>query len=288
MKTTILFAAAMLALSWACRGGAEDSMKPIKIYIHTDLEGVTGIETYESIQTDGPGYQRCRELLMGDLNAAIEGAFEGGADVVTVLDSHGGSRARNFIPEMLDKRAEQDPKENKKWWGKLDESYAATMFIGAHAMAGTLNAFLDHTQTSVTWYNYSVNGRRFGELAQWAAVAGHFGVPLVMVSGDAAACAEAKDFFRPVETAVVKSGIGRNKARLVEEGEARRRIREAARDSIALIGKAKPFKPKMPMEIVLEFQRSDYCDAVADRPGIERLDARTIRKMGATGLDIFP
>lgn len=287
MKTSLL-ACALLAIAGASCLGANNAMKPIRVYIHTDLEGVTGIETCESIQTDGPGYQKCRELLMGDLNAAIEGAFEGGADVVTVLDSHGGSRARNFIPEMLDKRAEQDFKENKKWWGKLDESYCATMFIGAHAMAGTLNAFLDHTQTSVTWYNYSVNGRRFGELAQWATVAGHFGVPLVMMSGDAAACTEAKSFFSPVETAVVKSGIGRNKARLVESEEARRRIREAARKSMALIGKAKPFKPEMPMEIVLEFQRSDYCDAVADRPGVERIDARTIRKVGQTGLDIFP
>lgn len=256
------------------------------IYIMTDLEGVSGIDSADMIERDHPRFRECCELLMGDLNAAVEGAFEGGATRVMVRDGHGG--APNFIPELLDPRAEEDPRPAARWWGQMDSSFDATFIIGAHAMAGTLNAFLDHTQSSVAWHDYIVNGRRMGELAQWAIIAGHFGVPLVMVSGDAAACGEAEEFFQTVETAVVKEGVGRNSARLVPLDEARRRIREAARRAVGLIGMARPFHVEPPLEIILRFNRSDYCDRAAGNPGVERVDARTIRKLAASPLEILP
>ena len=258
----------------------------MRIYIHTDLEGVSGIDSAEMIEREGPRFRECCELLMGDLNAAVAGALEGGADGVTVLDSHGGGG--NFLPELLDPRAEADPKSNRKWWGVLDATFQGTFFIGAHAMAGTLDAFLDHTQSSVAWHDYRVNGRRMGELAQWALVAGNWGVPMLMVSGDEAACAEARAFFDPVETAAVKRGRGRNRADLVPLAEARERIRAAARRAVGLVGRARPLVVKKPMEIVLEYNRSDYCDAAAGRPGVERLDARTIRKVTSDPLEILP
>lgn len=248
----------------------------MKIYIHTDLEGISGIDCPEMIQRDNERREYSIQRLMADLNAAIDGAFQGGATHVTVLDSHGGGG--NFNLSLLDRRADVDTRENKKWWGKLDNSYDGTFFIGAHAMAGTMNGFLDHTQNSTRWFNYRVNGRRMGELAQWAMVAGHFGVPMLMVSGDEAACTEAYQFFNPIECAAVKRGVGRNLAVLVDNDEAEERIRKAACRSIELVGKAKPFKPILPMEITLEFCRTDYCDEIACKPGVERLDARTVRK----------
>lgn len=257
----------------------------MKIYIHTDLEGVTGIDTIAKMARGESQYeQSCRDL-MADLNAAVDGAFAGGADHVTVLDSHGGGG--NFILGLLDPRAENDTKPNKKWWGIMDESYDATFFIGAHAMAGTMNGFLDHTQSSASWYNYSVNGRRMGELAQWAMVAGAFDVPMAMVSGDEAACIEARQFFHPLETATVKRGVGRNRAELVDPEEARERIREAARKAIAIVPQTRPFVPIKPMEIILEFVRADYCDACTSRD-VERIDARTVRKVTSDCLKLFP
>lgn len=285
----LLLFAFVMSIVLACGAGAaseKGKVKDIRIYIHTDLEGVTGIDTFEMIQRDGKRFQECCKLLMGDVNAAVDGAFAGGAQHVTVLDSHGGGK--NFIAELLDPRAECDPKTNRQWWGKLDNSYSGTFFIGAHAMAGTINGFLDHTQNSLQWYNYIVNGRKTGELGQWGIVAGSFGVPMLMVSGDEAACVEARQFFNPVETAVVKRGIGRNRAELVETAEARVRIREAARKSIALIGTAKPYVVTMPMEIVLEFNRSDFCEARLKRECIERIDARTIRKVTSNPLALLP
>jgi D-aminopeptidase len=118
-------------------------------------------------------------------------------------------------------------------------------------------------------------------------VAGAFGVPMAMVSGDEAACVEARQFFHPVETAIVKRGIGRNRAELVDLEDARSRIREAARRAISIVKDARPFVPTMPMEIILEFTRADYCDNAAAR-GAERIDARTVRKIADNGLDLFP
>ncbi len=256
------------------------------IYIMTDLEGVSGIDCPEMIERDHPRFRESCELLMGDLNAAVEGAFEGGATRVMVRDGHGGGP--NFIPELLHPRAEEDPRPAARWWGQMDSSFDATLVVGAHAMAGTQDAFLDHTQSSVSWHDYTVNGRRMGELGQWAIIAGHFGVPLLMVSGDLAACSEARGLVQPVETAVVKEGVGRNSARLVPLDEARRRIREAARKAVALIGSAAPLRVETPLEIVLRFNRSDYCDRAAAQPGIERLDARTIRKIAVSPLEILP
>ena len=257
----------------------------MKIYIHTDLEGVTGIDTMAMMARDHERHEEAKRNLMADVNAAVDGAFAGGADEVTVLDSHAGGG--NFMLELLDKRAVNDTKPNKKWWGILDESYDATFFIGAHAMAGTINGFLDHTQSSMTWFDYKVNGRSMGELAQWAMVTGSFGVPMAMVSGDEAACVEARQFFHPLKTATVKRGMGRNRAELVDPEEAWAQIREAARQAISIIPETKPFVPAKPMEIMLTFTRADHCDAAAGR-GCERIDARTVRKVTDDCLKLFP
>lgn len=257
----------------------------MKIYIHTDLEGVSGVDCMEMIQTTDARIGYSRERLMADLNAAVDGAFAGGATAVTVLDSHGGGGEKgNFILPLLDKRADLDSNRipGAKWWGNLNDSYDGTFFIGAHAMAGTINGFLDHT-ISFSIFNYWINGRKTGELGLWAIHAAHFSVPLLMVAGDDAACTEARQFFDPVECASVKRGTGRNKAVLVDLDQATERIREAARKAMALVGKAKPYKPILPMEVKLELYRSDCGDELAgysaDRPIVERLDARTVRKM---------
>lgn len=250
----------------------------MKVLIMTDLEGISGVNTMEMVSEEGtPGHKFALERLMFDVNAAVDGAFEGGAIAVYVRDGHGGGK--NFIKEMLDPRAVE---VDSTGWQEIIKSgeINAFMLIGAHAMAGTINGFLDHTQSSKAWYNYIVNGRKCGEIAQGAIFVGAFDVPFVMVSGDQAACVEARSFLGDIECAVVKYGIGRNYARLVELDDALTRIKKAAKDSLKLIGKVKPYKPLLPLEIKLELYRSDMCDELMKKcDNIERLDARTVRKL---------
>ena len=238
------------------------------IFIETDLEGISGVSTIDMVA----GSDRyARERLMADTNAAARGAFDGGADRVIVLDGHGGGN--NFIPELLDPRAEIGPEAEA---ARAD----ACFLIGMHAMAGTQNAFLDHTQNSVRWHDYRINGRCYGESGQLAAFAGAFGVPLAMVSGDFAACAEALCLFDRPETAVVKTAIGRNRADCVPEEEAERRIYEAARRAVLRIGTFRPFRVTLPAVIEVEFNRCDYADdAVMYNPALERIGPRTVRKV---------
>jgi D-amino peptidase len=178
-------------------------------------------------------------------------------------------------------------KPDKNWWGILDDSYFGSFFIGAHAKAGTLHGFLDHTQSSESRYNYIVNVRKMGELGQWAMVCGHFNVPLIMVSGDEAAVNEATQFFGDIETAVVKKGISRDTARCIPNGEAEERIRKAAKAAVEKTELNKPFRPLLPMEIRFEFTRADYCDYSDNKPGMERIDARTLRKISNSHMDFW-
>jgi D-amino peptidase len=252
----------------------------MNVFIITDLEGISGIEHMSQVSdTTAQPYRFSLERLMADTNAAIAGAFDGGAAAVYIEDGHGGGA--NFIDGMLDPRAVQVKNMSSEY---LDiQKIGLCMSVGAHAMSGTLNAFLDHTQSSVAWHDYSINGRRCGELAQSAAFTGAYGIPMVMVSGDEAACAEAKQFFGDIAVAVVKYAAGRNTAKAVDLNEAERRIYEAAKTGMALAGRIKPFCPLLPAEIKLEYNRADYCDSAMARANsierLERLDSRTVRKV---------
>ncbi len=262
----------------------------MRVYIHTDMEGASGIGEGEF---EGKSVvmractrfgESCRRLI-ADVNAAIDGALEGGATHITVLDSHGGGG--NFTAEDLGGRAELDSKDNRLWWGKLDGSYDATFFIGAHAKAGTHGAFLDHTQSTSDFFDYRVNGRSVGEMAQWAMVAGEFGVPLVMMSGDEAACVEARTFFRPIETVAVKRGIARMKAECLPDDIAYDAIRTAARNAMKLIGTAKPLVPCRPVEFGITCTNSGIADSLTTGD-VERIDARTVRWVRDNAFGLFP
>lgn len=243
------------------------------IYIMTDLEGISGISRIEQVaDTDAPDYCLYLQRLMADVNAAVKGAFDGGAERVYVYDGHGGGK--NFIEGELDRRAIQSHDIN----GDLLRCGAIFM-IGAHAMSGTKNAFLDHTQSSVAWHDYYINGVACGEMGQLAAFAGAFSIPVVMVSGDFAACAEARRFFGNIKTAAVKYAEGRNRADCLPDADAERLIYEAARDAVPASGRIRPYYVALPAEIRLEFNRADYCEYAADKKGVERLDARTVRKV---------
>jgi D-amino peptidase len=247
----------------------------VNIYIITDLEGISGIDSVSQVDdTVSPDYAFSIERLMLDTNAAIAGAFDGGAAHVYVCDGHGGGK--NFDLNKLDKRATLVKLSRADLdFHKID----AFMHVGAHAMSGTHNAFYDHTQSAVTWHDYYINGRKCGELAQGAVFAGVFDAPYVMVSGDAAACFEARQFFGDIECAVVKYAEGHSRARSIGLDEALVKIHDAAKNAMKLVDKLRPFKPIFPLEIKVKFNRTDYCDDAAQRPGNERLDARTVRKI---------
>lgn len=184
----------------------------MKILIAADMEGISGVVHWDHVDPKQADYPRFRKLMSADVNAAIRGAFDGGATAVIVSDGHGNGR--NLLVEDLDPRAELNtgsPSALSMVQG-ADSGISAAMLIGYHARAGSENAILDHTWSSRV-ADLWLNGQSMGEIGLSAAVCGHFGVPVILVSGDQTACAEAVGLIGPLETAVVKRAHGRMAAR---------------------------------------------------------------------------
>lgn len=248
----------------------------------TDMEGIGGVVNKSHVFSDGNGYQNAREWLTHDVNAAVDGAIEGGATDVLVLDGHGGNSAVNLLYDRLHEGAQYI--QGSPWaeyLQSLDSSFGAMFQVGAHAMAGTEGAILEHTMSSLAWVEMLVNGQPMGEIGLCAAVAGCFDIPFVMLSGDDKACREAEGLVPGVESAVVKHGITRHCARLLPMPEVYRLIREKARAAVAKAKDIPPFKIESPVEIQVEYARTDAADGIREREGVRKISARKVVFSGA-------
>ncbi len=247
----------------------------MKIGIVTDLEGISNVETIKAVDESTPFYTDACNMLMDDVNAAISGAFDAGATEVYVVDGH--CTGHNFIEGKLDERAVQlsafDFARSSTF-----EDFDAFFAVGCHAKAGTEKAFLDHTQSSAVWFNYTVGGKSYGEIGQQAICFGAYDKPLVMVSGDEAACEEVKSLIPNISVAPVKSAKIRNEAECIPHDEALKLIYDAAFDGVKRINEIKPYKISLPTEIAVTLCRSDQCDAEIERcPHFSR-EGRTLKK----------
>ena len=261
----------------------------MKIYIVTDIEGISGVVTFADSGRDtnrsGPRYEAARLLLTEDVNAAVQGAIDGGATEIIVNDGHDGGS--NFVMEKLHPGAKYFTGSGRaSLLDGLDKSTDAVMCVGYHAMSGTQKAVMDHTQSSKTWRRYFLNGIEMGEIGQMAVIAGYFNVPVVCVTGDLAATIEAKKLLGDIETTAVKEGCSRTSAICLAPVKARELIRAAAKRSVGKINKIKPYKIKTPIEIKLECTTTDVADGYEAR-GAERLDAFTVRRVVPSALDIL-
>lgn len=251
----------------------------MRVYISVDMEGIAGVVHEDQTDPIDPRhaaeYARSCRLMTGEANAAIEGALAAGARAILVNDSHW--LMRNILADELHEAAELlsgNPKALSMVEG-IDEGFDALFFIGYHGRAGTARATIDHTYTDRI-HEVRINGSPVGEMAINAAVAGYFGVPVALVSGDATVAAEARETFGDhVETVVVKQAVSRHAARCLAPAEARRRIRTAAQS--ALGRPHPPYVARVPVTIETEFARTVHADMAELVPGSERTAARTVR-----------
>ncbi len=225
---------------------------PTRIYIMTDLEGASGVYQFAQTRESGVLNDKAKEYLMGDIAAVVRGLRAGGATDIVVLDGHGSGA---FVPALMESGAKYIMgKPRPGWLTDLDSSFAGVVQLGAHAMMGTPDGVLCHTQSSKTENRYWYNGVESGELAQCAAVAGYYGVPTVMVTGDVAACREACTFFGPeCVTVAVKRGISREAAELYPFEDTRRALYEGAKRAVAAIPRCRPYKLSLPIQAKKEY-----------------------------------
>jgi len=253
------------------------SVKPKKVFISIDMEGISGIVDWGQTGGKTDEYTYGRKLMVGDLNAAIDGALAAGVKEVVVTDDHGGGK--NLQPEEFHKEALLIRGSLGSWsmMEGISDEYDAALYVGYHAMKGTENGILAHTISGSVVDGIWINGRETGEFGLSAALAGWYGVPSVFVSGDAAVAAEVKTFVPNITTAVVKWGVGRQSAKCLHPSKARAIIKKNVTAALGKIGDVKPFKVDEPFEFKLRFANSVGGDAAGRLPCAERLDGRTIK-----------
>src|SRR3972149_5100374 len=235
----------------------------MKILIATDMEGITGVTTWDQVTPGHAEYARFRRLMTQDVNAAIRGAFEAGAQEVLVTDGHWNGS--NILVEELEPRARLNsgsPSPFSMVQG-IDESVDGGMFIGYHARNGSPNAVLDHTWSSKTVANVWLNDILTGEYGLNAAVAGHFGVPVIMVSGDQTACAQVTELLGEMETALVKQATGRFSAECLNPQVTQELIFTSAMGAVARLEEGEapdPFVLGARVHVSVEFFESNMAD----------------------------
>jgi len=260
----------------------------MKVYIVTDLEGVTGVVSEEQVFPGRRYYDEARLLLTREVNAAVEGALEGGATEVIVNDGHDGGF--NIVLEELHEEAKLVHGAPRPFaLAGLDSSVDVVFLLGYHSRAGTLRGVLDHTMSSQSIQNVYLNKKPIGEIGIEAAIAGYYGVPVGLVTGCAKACEEARSLLGDIEIVVVKWGFGRSFAMTIAPKKARKLIREASRRAVerTLRREFKPFKVEPPIELKIEYTLSKYADSMESKPGVERIDSRTIVVRGEDLIKVF-
>jgi D-amino peptidase len=251
----------------------------MKILIAADMEGITGVVHGDQTNPGHAEYSRFRRLMTGDVNAAIRGTFDAGADEVIVSDGHWNNL--NILIEELDPRARLNtgtPRPFSMVEG-VQHGVDGVFFVGYHARVGTQDAILDHTWSSGRVDGVWLNDEAVGEIGLNAALCGHFGAPVLLISGDQNACAEATALLGDLETAVVKRATGRNSAECLPPEVTVQLIRDAAERAVRRLddGSAPaPHRRGAPITVAVEFIRAEMADAAAILPGAGRIGGKRV------------
>jgi len=252
------------------------------VFVITDAEGIAGVCRQDL--TD-PKDAELRQLLTGEVNAAVQGFLDGGADEVIVWDGHDGSqtlsaltihpRARLLIGALGATMT-------------LERRYSAVAFVGQHPMANVRGGVMAHSYSSLGIQTMRVNGKAMGEIETRAALAGAFDTPVVFLSGDVAAVDELHAIVPQAVTVAVKEGLGRYTCLSLSAETARERTREQARQAMAKVGAIQPYRIAGPVTVEIEYTTRNSLPIDAGlRPGAEVVDDRTIRYHGKDFLEAW-
>jgi D-amino peptidase len=256
----------------------------MRVFIISDMEGVAGITNWGGVDAKGPLYGEGRTLYTEEINAAVRGARAAGATEIVVMDCHGAGGDSSFNslrPDLLDDGCEfVVQREWTEYTGVLEEGCDAALFVGMHAMAGSRGQ-MSHTVSGTQWRSVRFNGREVGETGINAALCGTWGCPVLLVTGDQVACAEASDLLGAGLTTVqVKTALGRFSARHKTPGVARTLIEAGAREALTNLAAVAPYDPGRPCEVRVELGTPDHTEQFRHHPTVETVDPRTVVSRG--------
>jgi D-amino peptidase len=250
----------------------------MRVMIMTDLEGVAGVVDFSEGAPGSASYETAKELLTGETNAACDGILDAAGDAdILVFDGHGPG---GIVPSRIHPRVRLLHGRPIPPRVELDKGWDALFLVGHHAMNGTTDGNLNHTESHTAIVRIFLNGEEIGEIGLNTYLAGSYGVPTVFVSGDAAACREAARYVPGIEQTAVKEGINRTCAITLSPEQARRLTREKARRATTRIGDIPPAKVSGPCELVIEYMSSTDADVRGRSPGWEQIGATCVRTVG--------
>ena len=254
----------------------------MRIFIMSDMEGVAGITKWEQCKGGHKMYEEGRRLYTQEINAAVQGAYDGGATEVVVMDCHGAGEGWTFnslIHEDLDPRCDYVVQRHwTEYTEFLEQGCDAALFVGMHSMAGTENGVLCHTVSGTEWSALRFNGVEVGETGINAALCGTWDCPVLLVTGDEQTCSEATALLGAgVTTVAIKKGIGRYSARHVPPVRAREMIRAGAKEALQAKRAVSPYDPGSPCEIEVQLNNPGHAEVYRWITDVEITGPRTVK-----------
>jgi D-amino peptidase len=258
----------------------------MKIYISADMEGVCGVVTSEQLRATGFEYNLARELMTQEVNVAIEAAFDAGATEIVVSDSHGNGQ--NLMIDKLSPRVElvrSWPRPLMMMQG-IDETFGGVLFVGYHASTNNMEGVRAHTMSSALLTDIRLNQQSVSEAGINAAIAGHFNVPVIMVSGDDATIKEVSALLGDIEGAVVKWAYGFHSVKTLMPSAAHERIRDKVKTAIGRIQEFRPRKLEPPIQLDVTFKNYRPSELLSYLSIVERTDSHSVRFIGQDMIEV--
>jgi D-amino peptidase len=251
--------------------------RPRKIFVSVDMEGISGVVDPAQLGPDGFEYQRAREWMTGEVNAAIAGIRAAGPADILVCDSHGNGQSLLVDKLPDDVRIVRGFPRPLEMMQGLDESFAAALFIGYHASEWTMDAVRSHTISSARLLGVRLNGTEVSEGIFNAALAGHFDVPVAFVSGDRQAVMQIQKAVPGVEGAIVKEPYGYHSAATVTPARGQAMIREGVARAMGKLSSLQPYRLPTPIALEVGFKLTIDAERAAFVPGLTRSDAHNVK-----------
>jgi D-amino peptidase len=263
----------------------------MRVLIMSDMEGVSGIITWDQVTGGKSLYEEGRRLYTEEINAAVRGAKAAGATEIVAVDCHGAGgdwSFNSFVPELLDPDCDWVAGHAwSRYTEMLEEGCDAALFVGMHARNNTPDGVLCHTISTVKWHNLWFNDDLVGESGINAALCGHYGVPVALVTGDEAVCREVRELLGDgLTTVAVKRGLSRFSARQIPPVRARKMIEEGAAQALKNLSTIKPYNPSRPSTITVEVSHVDKVAEFMGRTNVE-IDGLKVVSRGDTWLQAW-
>lgn len=275
----------LAALSFASIAGAQ---RPLKVYISVDMEGITGVASADQLSPASFEYQKAREWMTNEVNAAIQGAREAGATEFVISDSHGNGQSLLIdklpieVPLMI---VRSFPRPLGMMEG-IDSTFGAVIFIGYHAATTSMTGVRAHTMSSALLTKISLNGTPQSEAGINAAIAAHFGVPVVMITGDDAIVEETKQRLGNLEGVIVKHAIGFHSVSTMVPEKAAALIRTHAKIAVGRRAEMKPYAMSKPVTVEVSFKNYRPVELLGYLSNVQRIDAHTVRLVGRDMIEV--